>query len=177
MILRYGEIPVPYPVMWSAENEYFVDQCTWFKQPAICQKQARGEGMPQFGRPHVVRQRRAMALELCDLCNKPLKTSTKISLSNFGADYPDGYLLSQVEPLLHVECARLSIRHCPALQRQLREGRMRVRQVLQCRARATTASAEERASFVPGYSGPDIIGLAVMDVRKWRDVTANGWLG
>lgn len=171
--LSYGDIPVPWPVMWSAEEEYFIAECPWFKRPAICQKEAHGEGVPRFGRPHTLRQRKVMALMLCDVCAKPLKTSTKMSLSNFGADYPEGYVLSQVEPLLHADCAKLSIKHCPALRRQLGDGRMRVRQVFQCQPRATIASEQERADFVPGYDGPDVLGLAVMELLKWRDVTGS----
>jgi hypothetical protein len=171
MILRYGDIPVPHPVMWSEESEYFVGECPYFKGPAICQREAQGQGVPKFGRPHTIRQRRAMALVLCDVCNKPLRNATKISLSNFGPDYSEGHVLSQVEPLLHAECARLSIEHCPALQRQLSNGRMRVRKVFQCAPKPTVASAEERASFVPDYSGADIIGLAVMELRKWRYIS------
>lgn len=170
-MIRYGDIAVPYPVMWSAEEEYFVAECPWFKRPAICQKEAHGEGVPRFGRPHAMRQRKVMALVLCDVCAKPLRNSTKISLSNFGADYPEHYLLSQVEPLLHADCARLSIKHCPALRNQLDGGQMRVRQVFHCQPRATIASSEERASFVPDYTGHDVLGLAVMDLLKWRDVT------
>ena len=173
MILRYGDIPVPLPVMWSAEEEYFVAECPVFHKPAICQHEARGEGVPRFGRPHTIRQRRAMALVLCDLCGKPLRNATKISLSSFGSDCREGMLLSQVEPLLHVECARVSVEHCPALRRQLRDGRMRARQVFACRPRPTVASAEERHSFVPDYDGLDVLGLSVMDVTKWRDVTTS----
>lgn len=171
MILRYGDIPVPQPVMWSAEDEYFVALCPIWKRPAICQKEAQGEGVPRFGRPHVMRQRRAMASVLCDVCGKPLRNATKISLSSFGGDYPQGYLLTQVEPLLHADCARLSVEHCPALQRQLRDGRMRARQVFQCRPKPTIASAEERQSFIPEHRGGEVLGLAVMELTWWRDVT------
>lgn len=170
MILQYGDIPVPYPVMWSEEETYFIGQCPWFKKLAICQKQARGKGVPRFGRPHAMRQREAMFRGLCDVCKKPLKRD-KISLSNFGGDFPVNYVLSQVEPLLHKECAKLSVKSCPALQRQLAAGKMRARQVFECSPRPTFASEKERNDFVPDYEGPEIIGLAVVDLVKWRDIT------
>lgn len=157
--------------MWSAEEEYRVAECPVCRRPAICQPEKRGEGVPRFGRPHAVRQRRAMMLLLCDLCARPLRGATKISLSNFGADYSSDYILSQVEPLLHAECARISIEHCPALKRQLADGRMRVRQVYRCRPRETPASADECARFVPEYDGEPVLGLSVMDLLSWRDVT------
>ena len=177
MIYHYGDIPVPYTVMWSAEEECFVGDCQWFKGRAICQREAQGEGVPRFGRPHVMRQRRVMACRLCDICAKPLAARTAISLSNFGGDYPEDHTLTQVEPLLHAECARLSIAHCPALQRQLGDGRMRVRQVMKYRPRATIANAAERQRFVPDYHNIEpLIGEAVMDLLRWRDVTA-AWPG
>ena len=158
--------------MWSAEEEYFVGICPWFKMPAICQKEAQGQGVPKFGRPHAVRQRKMMLFGLCDICAKPLRGSTKISMSNFGRDFPEGRVVTQVEPLLHVECAKLSLQHCPSLQRQMEEGRLRIKQVFRYRARCLRAQPEDRANYVPDYTGPDIIGLAAIDLLSWRDVTS-----
>lgn len=174
-MIRYGDITVPMPVMWSGEDEYFVADCPWFKRPAICQREAQGEGVPKFGQPHAVRQRKLMALCLCDVCGRSLRSATKISLSNFGGDYSEDHVLSEVEPLLHAGCARMSIEQCPSLRRQLQGKRLRVRQVFQCRPRAVVASPDERARFVPDYDGSPIIGLAVMDLLSWRDVTQH-WI-
>ncbi len=174
-MIRYGDITVPQPVMWSGEAEYFVGRCRWFGRPAICQKEAQGSGVPMFGRPHVMRQRKLMATVCCDVCGKSMRHSTKISLSNFGDDISEDCVLTEVEPLLHVECARLSMSQCPALRRQLAEGRLRVRQVFRCAPRATAATAEEKANFVPGYGEELLLGLAVMDITSWRDVTSH-WM-
>lgn len=158
--------------MWSAEEEYFVGICPWFKVPAICQKEAQGEGVPRFGRPHAVRQRKMMLFGLCDLCAKPLRNSSKISLSDaFIRGFPEERVLTQVEPLLHVECARLSLEYCPSLQRQREGGRLRITQVFRYRSRPLRAQPEDRAKYVPSYTGPDIIGLAAIDLLSWRDVT------
>lgn len=173
MIYRYGDIPVPWTVMWSSEGDCFVDDCQWFHAPAICQRQAQGEGVPRFGRPHPMRQRKVMACGLCDICAKSLANHAAISLSYFGGDYPESCILTQVEPLLHADCARLSIANCPSLRRQLREGRMRVRRALKYKARPTLAEPEDCERFVPGYGGCPLIGLAVMDLLRWRDVTAS----
>lgn len=170
MIHRYGNIPVPATVMWSSEEDCYVAECPWFKVPAICQHEAPGEGVALFGRPHVVRQRKAMALCLCDLCAEPLK-GKKFSLSSFGGDPPQGYQLSQVEPLLHRECVVKSLESCPDLRRQMARQTMRVRQVFKCRSRPVAASHEECARFIPHHNGVPVIGLAVMDIQTWRDVT------
>ena len=159
--------------MWSAEDEYFVAICPWFKVPAICQKEAQGQGVPKFGRPHAVRQRKMMLFGLCDICAKPLRDRTKISMtSTFLRGAPGTRVLTQIEPLLHAECARLSLQYCPSLQRQSEEGRLKVKQVFRYRARPLVAQPEDRATFVPDYQGPDIIGLAGIDLLSWRDITA-----
>lgn len=157
--------------MWSEETEYFIGECPWFKRPAICQREAQGRGVPKFGQPHVNRQRKLHALGLCDICAKPLKNRTKISMSNFGGTERPGMVLTQSEPLAHVECATLSLEACPSLRRQAQSGRLRIRQVFRFQTRPTLATPEERARFVPDYKGPDIIGLAVVDIFGWRDVS------
>jgi hypothetical protein len=170
-MIYYGNTAVPWAAMWSEETEYFVGECPYFKRPAICQREAQGQGAPRFGQPHVSRQRKLHALCLCDICARPLKASTKISMSNFGGGDRPGMLLTQSEPLAHVECAKLSLSQCPSLRRQAEGGRLRIRQVFQFKSRATLATAEERARFVPTYRGADILGLAVVDLLRWRDVT------
>jgi hypothetical protein len=170
-MIHYGEIAVPWAAMWSEEAEYFVAECPYFQKPAICQREAQGRGVPKFGSPHVSRQRKLHALCLCDICAKPLKTSTKISMSNFGGTDRPGMVLTQSEPLSHVECAQMSLQQCPSLKRQAESGRLRIRQVYRFKARATVATAAERIRFVPDYKGPAILGLAVVDLLGWRDIT------
>lgn len=170
-MIRYGETAVPWGAMWSTEDEYFVGECRWFKRSAICQKEAQGEGAPKFGQPHTIRQRKLHAFCLCDICAKPLRNSTKISMSNFGGADHDGAVLTQSEPLLCVKCAKMSLAHCPSLKRQAANGQLRIRQVYRAKSRPTLATFEERARFVPEYEGPDILGLAVVDLLSWRDVT------
>lgn len=165
-MMTYGDAPVPWTVMWSGEDEYFVGTCPSFGLPAICQRERPGEGKPNFGTPNVMRQRKAHALGLCDLCAKPLKGSTRYSLSMVGGF---GNVLTHSEPLLHAECARISYELCPALKRQLAAGRFTMRRVFQARARPTVATPEECARFVPDYDGPAIAGLAVVDLIKYRN--------
>src|SRR5204863_2579174 len=155
-----------------AEEEYFVAICPWFKVPAICQKEAQGEGVPRFGRPHTLRQRKMMLFGLCDLCANPLSYyRTKISLSDAFVQPDLPGVLTQVEPLLHPACAKASLRHCPSLQRQRDAGTLKIRQVFRYRPRALVAGPGHRKTFVPDYTGPDIIGLAAIDILSWRDVT------
>lgn len=137
-LLRYGDVPVPYTVSWSAEENtgmLYLGTCPYAKRLAIRQYHARGQGKPVFGSPHADRQREVIALALCDLCGRPLKTRTKVSLSQarpeIHAARPGGIL--QVEPLLHKECAAESMHHCPSLKHQLRDGVLNIRQVLRWR--------------------------------------------
>src|SRR5207248_11646102 len=49
---------------------------------------------------------------------------------------------------------------------------LRITQVFRYRSRPLRAQPEDRANYVPDYTGPDIIGLAAIDLLSWRDVTA-----
>jgi hypothetical protein len=145
VIRRFGNAAVPNTASWSAEERFFVAPCRWFDgQPAICQNEAQGDGKPLFGKPHAQRQRRAVALGLCDLCGRPLKTSTKVSLSHarpqpHGAT---GWAILQVEPMLHRACAAESIASCPSLKRDLAAGTLMIRQVTRWRAQCAIMSPE-----------------------------------
>ena len=82
--LYYGSTPVPYVAAWTGEDTLFLGPCPYSRQSglnAIRQVQARGVGKPTFGKPHMDRQREAIARDLCDLCGKALKNRTKVSLS------------------------------------------------------------------------------------------------
>lgn len=146
-ILHYGGAPVPYTVAWTAEEApgmLYLGRCPHAMLPAIRQRHARGQGKPRFGAPHMDRQREVIALGLCDLCGKPLKNRTKVSLSQARpqphAARPGDVL--QVEPLLHKECAAISMAHCPSLRAQARDGRLHIRQVLRHACQFAVYSAE-----------------------------------
>src|SRR5690606_1059318 len=76
----WGNVPVPYTASWTEEEHFFLDFCPYACATAICQRVAPGQGKPQFGKPHMNRQREAIARNLCDLCGRPLKHRTKVSL-------------------------------------------------------------------------------------------------
>lgn len=149
-ILHYGGVPVPYTAAWSAEEvpgALYVGRCPYAKRTAIMQRHARGEGKPRFGAPHMERQREVIALGLCDLCGRPLRNRTKVSLSHARPQLHaarSGDVL-QVEPLLHKDCAAISLRHCPALKRDIRDGTARVRQVFRHDCQFAVYSAEGTA--------------------------------
>ena len=129
--LFYGGVPVPYTVSWSAEETFRLEHCPFVNARAICQTVARGVGKPQFGKPHMQRQREAIARGLCDLCGRPLKIATKVSLSHARPMVHAHRLgdILQVEPLLHKHCAMTSMAHCPALKKDLDRGTVAIRQV------------------------------------------------
>lgn len=149
-IIRYGGVPVPYTVSWSAEDgNWRLDRCAHAGRLAVMQREARGEGKPRFGKPHSQRQREVIALGLCDLCGKPLAGRTKVSLSHarvvpHGASGP---CVMQVEPLLHRECALVSMMHCPSLKRDIQEGSLKIRQVTRHQVQMAMMSAEYMAEI------------------------------
>ena len=175
--LSYGGVPVPWTVSWSAENTGFhIAPCRFANgRPAICQAVARGEGKPRFGAPHMQRQRQAIAQGHCDLCGRPLHLKTKVSLSHArmraGAEGP---CVMQVEPLLHKDCAAISVRHCPSLKRDLAGGTMFVRQVTRFRVQFALMSPV----YVLEQTGVEItaVGHAKVELLGWID-RAPDWIG
>ncbi|ACL57483.1 hypothetical protein [Methylobacterium nodulans] len=173
MPLLYGGVPVPYTASWSAEEAFRVDRCAYTGRPAICQAVAPGEGKPRFGKPHSQRQREAIARDLCDLCGRPLRNRTKVSLSHarprIGAG---GLCIMQVEPLLHRECAAVSLQHCPSLKRDVRNGAVAIRQVRRHRPQFAIIDPAHVGEYVPGYVAhldERIVGHGKVELITWTD--------
>lgn len=169
MIARFGASAVPWTVSWSAEERFFLARDPNFGARAVCQESAPGQGKPLFGKPHMDRQRQAMAKGLCDLCGKPLKLATKVSLSRarpmpHGAE---GWAILQVEPMLHRACALESMRFCPALKTQIAEGSLQIRQVTRWRPQCAVMSEEYVASVV-GES-VKALGHGKIELLVWKD--------
>lgn len=175
--LSYGGTPVPYTVSWSGEDRHFVGVCPYAGRPALCQSVAPGSGKPAFGKPHDNRQRETIARGLCDLCGKPLKGRTKVSLSH--ARWRDnafvdrrGTGILQVEPLLHRECAALCMRFCPSLRRDIAGGTLMVRQVTRWRVQFAVIAPQFIVHYVPDYvalAHERIIGPAKVELLDWLD--------
>lgn len=165
MIYHYGNAPVPWTVMWSEEDaDYYVAECAWFRVPAICHKLAQGKGVPRFGSSHAMRHRQVLHEDLCDLCAKPLRNRTKVSMGMVFS-LPFIEFPVQAEPLLHRECALISYQHCPSLQRQAANDQLNIRQVFQYRIKLTPAGPKERAR-VPDCKLPLFGGLAVVEIIR-----------
>lgn len=167
--LTYGGVPVPWTASWSAEESFFLARCPYAGELAICQPDIQGEGKPRFGKPHAVRQRKAIALSLCDLCARPLRGSTKVSLSHARVrlDGAEGPCVMQVEPLLHRGCALISLEHCPSLKRDVRSGEVEVRQV----GRYRTQIARMSKIYVAEVCGQAVVaaGHAKVELVSWVD--------
>jgi hypothetical protein len=180
MALSFGNTPVPYTVAWSAEDVSFVGLCPYANRPAICMGVAPGEGRPLFGKPHSQRQRKAVALGLCDLCGKPLKNRTKVSLSHARTrlNGAEGPCVMQVEPLLHRECAAMSMNFCPSLKRDIAAGTLMIRQVTRSRVQFAVMAPEFISHYVAEYiasPGDRIVGHAKVELLQWSDRDA-AWL-
>ena len=167
--LTYGAIAVPYTSGWEAEEGFSLARCTYFGRLAIGQRVGPGQGKPLFGKPHMQRQREAISLGLCDICGRPLKARTKVSLSHarpqpHGAE---GWAILQVEPMMHRECAALAISQCPSLKRDVEHGTLRVRQVYRWRAQAAIMSEV----FVESLTGErrTALGHAKVELIEWAD--------
>lgn len=181
MTLMFGNTPVPFTVSWSDEESFFVARCRFADgRRAICQQEAQGHGKPIFGKPHSQRQRQAIALGLCDVCGKSLRHRTRVSLSHArprqNAHRPMEIL--QVEPLLHRECAAVSLQHCPALRRDVRDGTVAIRQVFRSAVQFAVMSPEYVGTYVPGYDAKPherIVGHAKVQLIK-AEFRNEAWL-
>jgi len=173
---RYGNMPVPITVLWSAEEPLHLAPCAHAGgKTAVCNGVAPGEGKPIFGKPHMQRHRQAIVDGLCDLCGKTLNQRTKVSLSH-AREQPgaDGLCVMQVEPLLHKACAAVSVRHCPSLKRDIKLGTLRVRQVNRYRVQLAQLTSAATFEFT-GQCQPGAIGHAKVELLAWKDRTAE-WL-
>lgn len=175
-VRMFGAVPVPYTASWSSEERIFLDMCPHARRIAICQPSSPGIGKPQFGKPHMCRQREVIALGLCDLCGKPLKNRTKVSLSHARARTHAANPLDvlQVEPLLHRECAEISVRHCPSLKRDIRNGSVEIRQVTSWRCQFALYS--EQGTFEACGERRISVSHAKVQLVSWKDRDEH-WLG
>lgn len=169
--LRYGDVPVPYTASWTGEDSFSLAPCRYAGgRMAICQKEARGSGKPLFGKPHSNRQREVIAKDLCDLCGRPLKNATKVSLSHArprvnGAQALD---ILQVEPLLHKGCAAICVQHCPSLKRDIKAGGIEIRQVTRHQTQVALMDEIETERFT-GVACRGAAGHAKVHLLAWKD--------
>lgn len=174
--LTYGGVPVPYTVSWTAEETISIGPCPWGGTVCLIQPWAQGEGKPRFGAPHSGRQRQVIAEGLCDLCALPLKLRTKVSLSHARPSMKAAKIgdILQVEPLLCKDCARISLRHCPSLKRDVGDGSVVVRQVTRYRVQMAVMSSE----YCLEIAGRAVkaVGHAKVQLLAWTD-RDEAWLG
>jgi hypothetical protein len=175
-IRTFGNAPVPYTVSWSGEEAQgqFIGLCPHAQHQALCMHTAIGAGKPLFGKPHANRQRETIALGCCDLCGRPLRNRTKVSLSHARVNTTgaDGPCIMQVEPMVHPECAVLCIKFCPSLKRDVQAGSLMIRQVTRWRAQFAIMGPQFISHYVPDYverPGDKIVGHGKVELLSWRD--------
>jgi len=131
-------VVAPYITTWSAEHEpplmlverpdggvAYQDEMVadrdrngvlWFRTPFRL-----GQGRPEFGRVHPLRQRRTMQRLLCQVCARPAdQTDDGVLwlLKDHREDWPswpNG--MGVTEPPVCLSCTRTSLRSCPALRK------------------------------------------------------------
>ena len=171
-LLKYGGVPVPYAVQWSSEDDagMHVARCAHARALACCNVDSkRGVGKPRFGTPHMDRQREVIINDWCDLCARPLKGRTKVSLSHAGPQMSGtGLYILQVEPMVHKDCALICLNHCPSLKRDIDRGTLFVRHVIKHRTQLavmTRAAVKEFAN----EERDGIVGHAKVELLHWKD--------
>lgn len=172
-IINYGGVPVPYAVLWSDEEAagMHVAKCAHARAYACCQvKSERGSGKPRFGTPHMDRQREVIVNDWCDLCARPLKGRTKVSLSHAGHRMSGtGLYVMQVEPMVHKDCAVTCLQQCPSLKRDIAAGTLFVRQVLKHRTLLAMLSPDAVMEFTQTAHIGTVVGHAKVELLHWKD--------
>lgn len=169
--MKYGDIHVPWTASWSGEDQFFIARCCYANDlPALCQNENIGVGRPLFAKPHAVRQRKAMALRLCDICGRPLRGRTHVSLSQESPREVSGlgFIPLAVEPMVHKECALLALQQCPSLKRQAESGALRIRQVFQAKLVAQQLTEAATLEYA-GVAAQGAVGHLKLAVVKYLD--------
>lgn len=170
-IMTYGAMPVPYAALWSGEQGgTHIAICPHIDHVALCDVEKRGTGKPIFGKPHMGRQRHVIVSDLCDLCAKPLKARTKVSLSHARSvvSGAGGLTVMQVEPMLHKDCAAICVKHCPSLKRDIKAGTLFVRQILSHRHQVAMLTAAAVEEFT-GTRREGVAGHAKVELLRWKE--------
>lgn len=151
---------VPVTASWTGETRFEVRPCRWADgRRALWQPHLPGAGRPLFATPHSVRQRRAMACWLCDVCGHPLPVGDRWSLSREHLRDVDGVAaFLAVEPRVHLACARKAHLACPSLRGQMDAGVARLRLVRAADLVAQTLTPEAAAEFCGQPVGEPVIG-------------------
>ncbi|WP_127144092.1 hypothetical protein [Pelagibacterium montanilacus] len=168
--LNFGNVPVPYTVLWSAEDPMHIAKCEFTRRAAVCNAVAPGVGKPIFGKPHMQRQREVVVLEKCDLCAKPLKGQTKVSLSHARPRIAarGQLVIMQVEALVHKDCAAICLDHCPSLRADIRRGSLVVRMVTRYQVQVAQLTGAAVLEFT-GEHAPGCVGHAKIVLQQWKD--------
>lgn len=168
----WGNIRIPWTISWTGEEKQFVGPCPYSRLMALRMPQAPGIGKPQFGKPHFDRQRQCIAEERCDLCARPLRLATKVSLSHarVRTNGAQGPCIMQGEPMVHRACALVCIEQCPSLRRDVAAGSLMVRQVLRSQVQFAIMGPEYIRHYVPDYiaqPSDKIVGHAKVVLQRW----------
>jgi hypothetical protein len=111
----------PTGIAFADENIYDRDGrgILWSRVPS-----RPGQGRPEFGKVHPLRQRHAMAQLLCQVCAGPSDVNSQGTLwlipdyPGYHQDWPDWpERLATTEPPICQPCAETALRLCPALRK------------------------------------------------------------
>lgn len=152
--IRWGDVTVPYTVMWTAEFEcpdkQRVVEEKWAGQKLLMLSDGidRREGKPLFKMLHADRCRYVLRHALCQMCLECLPN--RVVTINQGE--VDGLrpLISDGLPMCP-QCALEAVRACPGMQRQYAAGTLR----MWCSASGAWNFAPVMLRPIPNYSGGD----------------------
>jgi hypothetical protein len=169
--VTYGNSPVPWTVSWTQELEKgTVKPCPFAGgKPAFYAPEAIGMGKPAFGKMHPQRQRKAAWNGLCDICARPLKAKTKLSLSSVHPTMTNaGMRLLVHEPLCCITCAKISLQKCPHLRSQVKSGSMIIRQVFNYSTVAQVLTPDAVDLFTTSGKVDGVVGYVKISLDQYE---------
>jgi hypothetical protein len=121
---RIGE-NLPWTAPWTLEAEFRLAPSAAFPGlRELIQREAQGEGEPQFQGMNLMRQRRAIVGHLCQVCGEPTPPDDRWlfpTVTGAVVKAPGGPRYATHMPPTHAACAERARRLCPHLRATLAE--------------------------------------------------------
>lgn len=121
MIRDYGDLKlrVPHVASWTSESEDVVRMCQLARAEAMDTTGRQGRGDVRWGELHPQRQRRAMYLVRCQVCDIELDLRTARLIVWEGVQRDQHGRMAVMEPWLCEPCCQYALAVCPGIKRQV----------------------------------------------------------
>jgi hypothetical protein len=139
---------VPHVASWTDESTDVVRHCPMVGAPAAYTRGRQGRGEPRWGELHPERQRRAMYLLRCQVCDTQLIHEDANLVVWDGLQHDEDGHVVVLEPWLCDRCCQYALAVCPGLARQKGTRVLRGTKVLMLATTCRMPDGREAVSYV-----------------------------